>query len=180
MLYSYNELLKKYENRYQIKKAIARKELFKVAHGFYSDDEDVNDLEIITKKYPNAIFTLNSAYYFYDLTDVIPRKNYLAIEKHQKVKLDSSFEISYVIKDLHELGITTLETHGAIINIYDREKLLIELVRNKNKFNYDYYKEIINNYREIAYDLDIPKMEEYLTHYKNKNNLLEIIKDEVY
>ena len=126
------------------------------------------------------MFTLNSAYYFYDLTDVIPRKNYIAIEIHQKVKNENGIEVTYMSDKLHKLGVTTLETHGATINIYDKEKLLIELVRNKKNFSYDYYKEIINNYREIAYDLDIPKMEEYLTHYKNKNNLLEIIKDEVY
>jgi predicted transcriptional regulator of viral defense system len=180
MLYKYSELLKTYKSRHQIEKAVLEKKLFKVAYGFYSDDKDINNLEIITRKYPNAVFTLNSAYSFYDLTDVTPVSNYLAIEKHQKIKEDSSFKIYYLIKDLHELGITKIERQGAIINIYDKEKLLIELVRNKNKFGYDYYKEIIRNYRKIIYDLDISKVEKYLNHYKNKSNLLRTIQDEVY
>jgi len=180
MIYSYNELIKKYKNQYQINKAVNEGKIFKVAHGFYSDDKDVNELEIITAKYPNAIFTSRSAYYFYNLTDVIPRKNYLAIEIHQKIQKKDGIELTYMKKELHELGVTTLKTHNAVINIYDREKLLIELVRNKNNFGYDYYKEVINNYREITNELDIQKMTEYLKKYKNKDNLLMTIKDEVF
>ena len=180
MIYSYKEALELYGSRYKIKKAIEDGKLFKVEHGFYSDDEDVNSLQIITAKYPNAVFTSKSAYYFYDLTDVIPRKNYLAIEKHQKIKVDSAVEITYMIKELHELGVTTLKTHNAVINIYDREKLLIELVRNKNSFGYDYYKEIIKNYRDISNELDIQKIMDYLKFYKNKENLQMIIQDEVF
>lgn len=180
MLYTLKELIEIYGNRYRINSAITEKKLFKIERGIYSDEEDPNGLDIITKKYPKAVFTLNSAYYFYDLTDVIPRKDYLAIELHQKVTADKRVKFHYMTKRLHELGITTLETHGAIINIYDKEKLLIELIRNKNNFGYDYYKEIINNYREIAYDLDIYKIEQYLQSYKNKKNLLLTIKDEVY
>jgi len=180
MLYSFSELLEKYGNRYQIEKALSGKEIFKVAHGFYSDSEDVNDLEIITKKYPQAVFTLNSAYYFYHLTDVIPKKNYLAVDTNQKIKSNGSLEINYMIKELHELGITTLKTHNAIINIYDKEKMLIELIRNKNGFAFDYYKEVVNNYREIVNELDIQKMEYYLKFYKNRDNLLTTIRNEVF
>ena len=180
MLYTLKELIEIYGNRYKINKAITEKKLFKIERGIYSDIENPNGLDVTTKKYPKAVFTLNSAYYFYDLTDVIPIKDYLAIELHYKVKKDDSVKFHYITKRLHKLGITTLKTHNAVINIYDKEKLLIELVRNKNNFGYDYYKEIINNYREIAYDLDIRKLEEYLEHYKNRKNLLLTIKDEVY
>jgi len=180
MLYNFKELLEIYGNRYKVNKAIEEKKILKIERGIYSDDEYPNGLDVVTKKYPKAVFTMNSAYYFYDLTDVIPRKDYLAIELHQKVAKDDRIKFYYMTKRLHELGVTTLNTHNTTINIYDKEKLLIELVRNKNSLGYDYYKEIINNYREIAYDLDIPKMEEYLEYYKNKNRLLTIIKDEVY
>jgi len=180
MLYNLKELIEIYGNRYKINKAIEEKIIFKIERDIYSDIEDPNGLDVIMKKYPKAVFTLNSAYYFYDLTDVIPRKDYLAIELHQKVKEDDRVKFHYMTKKLHELGVTTLNTHNTTVKIYDKEKLLIELVRNKNKLGYDYYKEIITNYREIAYDLDIPKMEEYLEHYKNKNNLLRILQNEVF
>ena len=39
------------------------------------------ELEIIMKKYPNAILTLNSAFYYYGLTDTIPDHYYVATPK---------------------------------------------------------------------------------------------------
>jgi hypothetical protein len=71
MLYFRNKLDKNKYSTYQLNKSIEIKELLKVDNGLYSDVEFVNPLEIIIKKYPNAVFTLDSAFY-YDLTDVIP------------------------------------------------------------------------------------------------------------
>ena len=34
---------------------------------------------------------------------------------------------------------------GVDIVIYDKERLLVELIRNKRKFSFDFYKEIIEN-----------------------------------
>ena len=57
------------------------KDYYKIETELYSDVEFVNPLEIICKKYPNAIFTMNSAYYYHDLTDVIPDYFYLATKR---------------------------------------------------------------------------------------------------
>ena len=77
MIYSYKELKEQYKTDYTIKKLLKNETIFKIEKGIYSDEKYVNYLEIITKKYPNAIFTMNSAFYYYDLTDVIPEKEYL-------------------------------------------------------------------------------------------------------
>ena len=52
--------------------------------GLYSEDRYVPELEIIMKKYPNAILTLNSAFYYYGLTDTIPDHYYVATPKSNK------------------------------------------------------------------------------------------------
>ena len=72
MLYFRNELDKSKYSTYQLNKALENNELFKVDNGLYSDQEFVNPLEVIVKKYPNAIFTSDNVYYYYDLTDIIP------------------------------------------------------------------------------------------------------------
>lgn len=180
MIYKYNELVKKYGNKYQVSKAIADKKIFKLEKGLYSDDKYSSELEIITKKYPNAIFTMDSAFYFYDLTNVIPRKYQLAINFKKRKIEDDKIELFYTSESFFEVGKTTLETHNTIINIYDKERMLIELVRNKNKIPFDFYKEILNNYRELTDSLDESKIEEYLNYFKNKDNIFEIIRNEVY
>ena len=37
---------------------------------------------VYSKKYPNAILTLDSAFYYYKLTDYIPNKVHLSIGRH--------------------------------------------------------------------------------------------------
>ena len=66
------------------------------------------------------------------------------------------------------------------VYMYDKERLLIELIRKRNKIPFDYYKEIISNYRDIAYELDMNKLEEYLDYINNGNNLFAIIQREVF
>ncbi len=43
---------------------------------------------------------------------------------------------------LYNLGKTEIDYEGIKINIYDKERMLINLDRNKNKLGYDLYKEI--------------------------------------
>lgn len=69
---------------------------------------------------------------------------------------------------------------GEKVNIYDRERLLIELIRKRKKIPFDYYKEIIGNYREIINELDMYKIEKYLSLFKNDINLTDALQREVF
>ena len=48
-----------------------------------------------------------------------------------------------------------------MIPIFDRERMLIELVRYKSKLTYNYYKEIFGNYRRLLPQLDPEKIRDY-------------------
>ena len=76
MIYTYNELLLKYKSAYQIEKAVKNSEVYKIEKGIYSDVPSVHYLAVIMKKYPYGVFTSYSAYYYHNLTDVIPNKIY--------------------------------------------------------------------------------------------------------
>ena len=97
MLYFRNELDKNKYSTYQLNKAIKEKKMFKVDKGLYSDIEFVNPLDIINKKYPNAIFTSDSAYYFHDLTDVIPDYFYLATKRTVELMIKTSNKYLYLM-----------------------------------------------------------------------------------
>ena len=180
MIYNYSDLLDKFGSDYQIAKAVKEKKVYKIEEGLYSDEEQANELQVITKKYPSAIFTMDTAFFFHDLTNVIPIKYQLAINEKKRKIVDERIEMFYVSEEFFEVGKTTLETHNAIVNVYDKERMLIELVRNKNKIPYDLYKEIVANYREITDELNVWKISSYLNHFKNKDKIFEIIRSEVY
>ena len=69
--------------------------------------------------------------------------------------------------------------NDSIIRIYNRERMLIELVRFKAKLPLDYYKEIIQNYRKLIYELDFSLVEEYSVLFKNGDTLMNTVQMEV-
>ena len=180
MLYNYSELLTKYQSAYQIQKAVDNKEIYKMEKGIYSDVPNVHYLEIIMKKYPYGIFTSYSAYYYHNLTDVIPNKMYLATDRNNRMIYSNKIKQIRVKDELYNLGKTQIEYEGIKINIYDKERMLIDLARNKNQIGYDLYKEIISNYRKQVNSLDTQKIEEYLQYFVNGDKIFEIIQDEVF
>lgn len=180
MLYNYNEILEKYKDDYNIKKAIDNKELYKIEKGLYSDKSNVHYLAIIYKKYPNAVISGHSAYYYHNLTDVIPKKIVVCTNRNATRITNLKIKQIRMKDELYDLGKTTTIYEDTVINIYDKERLLIDLARNKNKIGYDLYKEIIANYRNISSSLNMRKIEEYLSYFINADKIFEIIQDEVF
>lgn len=176
----YKNLIDQYRSDYKIKKLIKEKKLFKVEKGVYSDDNNVNYLEKITKKYPNAVFTMDSAFYFHNLTDVVPDKDYLALRRDSTKINDKRIKVIYHQDNLFEIGKSTLKVNNIDIQIYDKERLLIELIRNRKSLGFDYYKEIINNYREIRETLNIKKIAEYISKFSIEDHLYDVIMKEVF
>ena len=181
MIYTYKELLGKYKDDYNIKKAFENKEIYKLEKGIYSDKKIVNPLLVYSKKYPNAIITMDNVFYYYDLTDVIPDKIFLATSsKSHTIKNVKIIQV-YMKDNVLNLGKTLVKINdNDYVYMYDKERLLIELIRKRNKIPFDYYKEIISNYRDIACELDMSKIEEYLDYFSNGNNLFNIIQREVF
>ncbi len=81
---------------------------------------------------------------------------------------------------LFEIGKSQINYNNVQINIYNKERMLIELIRNKNTISFDYYKEIIGNYREIADEIDMSLLADYLECFVNGKNIFEIIHREVF
>lgn len=180
MILLYRDLIQQYKSDYEIKKLIKNGKLFKIKKGIYSDKNNVNYLEILTKKYPNAIFTMDSAFYYHNLTDVIPDKEYLALRRDSTKINDEGIKVIYHQDNLFEIGRSTLNVNNVNIHIYDKERMLIELIRNRKTLGFDYYKEIINNYREIRETLSTKKIAEYISKFSIEDYLYDVIMKEVF
>lgn len=179
MLLSYQECLEIYGTDYKIKKSVQKGELFVKEKGIYSDKQYVTELEIISKKYPNAIITLNSAFYYYGLTDTIPDFYYISTPKNTRKISDIRVKQFYENSEAFDLGKNMLEYDGVDIVTYDRERLLVELIRNKRKFPFDYYKELISSYRRIIHELNMATVAEYACELPKTNMVMETLRLEV-
>lgn len=165
MILTLKQCMEKYGSKYLMQKAIAQGRLFRLDRGVYSDKKNESEMAVVSKKYPHAVFTLNSAFYYYGLTDSIPEKCYLATRRGSKKIIDSQIVQKFENSDILYLGTVQVEYNGTSITMYNRERLLLELLRNKNSLPFDYYKEILLNYRLAVQDLDLQLIQDYIQKY---------------
>lgn len=180
MIMTYNDCITKFGTNYSLKKSLASGKLYQIEKGIYSETPDVSPLAVITAKYPNAIITMDSAFYYHDLTDVIPQKYCLATDKHSAPIRDKRVWQFYLPSDILNVGVTTMTVRDATFKIYDKERMLIELLRYKNKLSFDYYKEILQNYRDQMYDLDIERIEDYADAFPKHKMIDRALEMEVF
>lgn len=179
MLLSYNEALKSCGNQYRLMQAVEEKKFYKIEDGIYSTNESESELAAVMKKYPKAVLSGEYAFYVHGLTDVIPEKYDLATPSKSAKLKDQRIHQIYVREDLFPLGIAEHSIDGNKIRIYDKERMLIELLRNKNSMPYDLYKEILLHYREIMGDLEIWRIQEYAAVFPKSKMISKAFDEEV-
>lgn len=180
MIYNYKDIKKIYKNNYSINKAINNKKLFKLETNVYSDKELVDPIIVYSKRYPYGIITMDTAFYYYNLTDSIPDKIYIATPSNSRIIKNKQITQIFMDKKILNYGRAIVELDGEKVFMYNKERLLVELIRKKNQIPFDYYKEIISNYRKIIDNLDMSKIEQYVSLFKSELSLFETLQREVF
>lgn len=179
MVYTTQELLGSGETQYSIAKKLKDGLLHLIERGYYTTDSLMHfrDEVFLTKRYPFSILTGLSAFYIYDLTDHIPDYFYLATEQHSYPLRRDDVKQSYQEESFFKVGVIEKEIDGGTVRTYDLERLLIELIRLKEKYPKEIYYEVLNAFRARKNEIDFFKLNDYLKHFSNGNSLLERIKE---
>lgn len=178
MVLTFAKCIEIFGSKYLIKKALAEGRLFRIAKGFYSENEFVSEVSLISAKYPGAVFTMNTAFYHYGLTDSVPEKYYMAAERGAKIS-DKSVALKFENSDILLLGAVQENLNGTTVTMYNRERMLLELIRNKSGMPFDYYKEIILGYRKIIDNLDMQLVQDYLPQMPKSDMIRKVLEAEV-
>lgn len=180
MIQRYRDLKKQEKNRSATDRRIQNEKLFRVERGLYASTPHVTTLEKLAITYPEAVFTGPSAFYFWGMTNDIPDYYYLATHR-DGAKIRSPEVIQKFIEgSLLSLGKTTLTFEGIPLVIYDKERMLIDLIRFRSRYPLNFYKEIIRFYRSHLAVLDLGKVEAYLAHFPHASHIMEVIQKEVF
>ena len=179
MIMTYNECIEQFNGINLFRKALSEGKLHKLEKGIYSNHKYESELSILAHKYPNAVLTLNSAFYYHGLTDVIPESYYFVTDKDSSKIRDPRVTQSFDNSGHLMLGAVETKAEDATVLMYNKERMLIELIRNKSKLPFDYYKEIIRNYREIINELDIQAIQEYAEQLPKTALVKKVLRMEV-
>lgn len=179
MILLYKDLTQKGYSDYQVKRMLQDKKLFMIKKGVYSTTSKYDYLEYVVKKHPNAIVTLETACICYSLIKKKPEIYYIATkQKDRKIK-DEKVKQIFMTDSLYDIGANIITYQHYNIKIYDLERLLVEVVRNKINLDFTTYKEIINSYRKISKLLNKNKLQQYINLFKD-SRIEERIKNEVF
>ena len=180
MLHTYTECKKIFGSPYQIAKAIADGRIRKLDNGVYSDTGEENELEIVQWKHPNAVMTLESAFFYHDLTDSVPDFYYMATGHGARPITDPLVKQCYLPKGTEGIGVTTIDYCGDTVRTFDLERLLIEVARMKGKLAPDLYKEVVLSFRRRSAKLEAYKIADYLVHFPRRDAIEQIIYEEIF
>lgn len=130
------ELEKNNIHRQYLKILEERGEVIRVIKGLYvAPDKDINEFFIMGERYKTGIFSHNTALYFYHLTDRTPMSLDMTFPSNVRVNNDF-LDPHYIKPELHSLGETTLKLEdGTNIKIYDLERTICDIIRDRNKID---------------------------------------------
>lgn len=179
MLYNHKTAIKKYGTHSEIMKTIAKGKLVKVERNIYKTLDDYSKLEYIVIKYPKVIFTMQSAFFYLGLCKEEPEIFHLATNRTAVRMKDKCVEQYYQIDKFFNVGIIPFKINNLTIHMYNKERMLIELIRNKNKISNNIYDEVINNYYLQKESIDEKKLISYIKKFSGKNNIVSRINKEL-
>ena len=169
-----------YGTKYRVGELVHAGKLFHIEDGIYADTADVPEVEVVLAKYPSSVLTLESAYYYYNMSDEIPDEYHLATDRKSARIVDDRGVQSYVPCGTLMIGATEIDVLDEHLRIYDKERLLIETMRYRTKLPYDLYREVIGSFREIRNEWYGSKIDDDLQHMPRMGAIMEAIRKEVY
>jgi len=153
---------------------VKKGKLEKVSRGVYIlpdiwEDEIYN----LQNRFKRGIYNLETALYLYDLTDRTPSHYSMAFPKGYNLKNPKSENIlcTQENKEYYARGTSDIKTPcGNIVQAYDMERTLCDLLRKKNTLDIQLVSEAFKRYMNRN-DKNIPKLSEYARHLKVENKL---------
>ena len=127
--------------------------------------KNINDFFLIQQRYKTGIFSHNTALYFYHLTDRTPLKYDMTFKNNIRVN-DEIIEPHYIKQDKYELGIIELELQDkTTIKIYDLERTIIDILRDRNKTDLQIFNTAMKEYMKRK-DKNLIKLSKYAKEFK--------------
>ena len=157
---------------------IAEGYIEKVRRGYYQwiDSEYSSEVSTVVRLFPDAILCMDTALRYYGYSDRTPGEWHLAVSKDSgksRFKIDYPFVKPYYIEPaVLELGLTKGNMDGREIRIYDKDRVICDCLRYRNKMD----KEIFNKAIQ-AYIADPGKNIPRLMAYAGPLRVRKLVKD---
>ncbi|MBQ2782586.1 MAG: type IV toxin-antitoxin system AbiEi family antitoxin domain-containing protein [Oscillospiraceae bacterium] len=152
----------------------------KVRYGYYQwiNPDDFSEVSTVKKLFPDAIFCMDTALRHYGYSDRTPGSWHLAVSKDSnksRFKIDYPFVKPYYMEQsVLELGLITGEMDGHKIRIYDKDRVICDCLRYRNKMDKEIFNKAIQAYVNDP-EKNIPRLLEYAENLRVKKIAKDLI-----
>lgn len=137
-------------SRTYLTKLVKENKIERVSRGIYIKKNELTDEFIILQsKSKNAIYSNTTALYLYGLSNRIPIKYDITINSGYNGSLQKNDDVNlfYIKKELLNLGVTNYKLNsGNIIKVYDLDKTICDIIKNKKKIDAKLFNKAIRGY----------------------------------
>ena len=124
----------------------------KVRYGYYQwvNPDDFSEVGTVSRLFPDGIFCMETALRYYRYSDRTPEQWHLAVSKDSgksRFHIDYPFVKPYFLEPaVLELGSTKGNMDGHDVRIYDKDRVICDCLRYRNKMDKEIFNKAIQNY----------------------------------
>lgn len=139
-------------SRTVIKRYVDSGLLERIRKGIYAPaDSDIDEFALLQVHCSSLVFSYGTALYIWGLTDRIPHTFDISVPHGENISRllrdNQKIKAHYVMKEFYDLGITeTQSPQGGLIRLYDKERCLCDLIKDKNQIEKQLYVQAIKDY----------------------------------
>lgn len=163
-----------------LQKLIQQGYVDKVRYGYYQwlDHSDFSEVRIVNRLFPDAVFCMDTALRHYGYSDRTPAYWHLAVSKDSsksRFRIEYPFVKPYYFEpSLLELGLITGEMDGHNVRIYDKDRVICDCLRYRNKMDRELFNISVQSYIADP-SKNIPKLLEYARALRVMKTTKELI-----
>lgn len=124
----------------------------KVRTGYYQwiDPDNQSEAATVIKLFPDGILCMDTALRHYGYSDRTPAQWHIAVSKYSnrtRFKIDYPFVKPYfVAPEVFEIGLCEQEIDGNKVRMYDKERVICDCLRHRNKMDKETFNKAIQSY----------------------------------
>ena len=135
-----------------LKELTIKEELEKMANGLYAlPDQNIDEYLYFSYRIPKGIFSHETAAYLQGLSTRMPFVYVMTVKVGDNVSRVKSARdnivFKYVKKDYYDIGkITITSPFGREISVYDKERTILDIIKDKERIDAQVFSEAIKSY----------------------------------
>lgn len=167
--------------RFYLTKLIKENKIERVSRGVYIQKNIlVDEFVVLQSKSKNAIYSNTTALYLHGFSNRIPIKYDITIHSGYNGSLQKEHNVNlfYTKKELLNLGVINYKLYsGNIIRVYNLEKTICDVIKNKKKIDAELFNKAIRKYF-YSKEKNVLRLYEYarkMNIYNKVRNVFEVL-----